>query len=296
MINICPLRLLPQLWRLQPSSLVGAAVGEMTAAAETLSRTVRAAVAVAAATGVDATLGASSVFFLSLSPTTLSQALATFNVDWKAWGEFPANATSTAAVPSSSSSSHMYPLFDEFVPQLYRASFADFSDLLSDTLTALGPSWGLPPPPVIDVATAPSSGLQGSPSASATKSNSSNGDSRSPGNSDDEGGGGGGVVLGVGLRIDGSGSATPWDDLEAMLNDLNASAAQVKNSGDSRGVVWMVWMEWVVKWVDLWWLAGLVRVGGLESVAALGSRDRSPPPISPPMLLLSLFYSVSFFF
>jgi hypothetical protein len=90
---------------------------------------------------------------------------------------------------------------------------------------------------VIDVATAPSSGLQGSPSASATKSNSSNGDSRSPGNSDDEGGGGGGVVLGVGLRIDGSGSATPWDDLEAMLNDLNASAAQVKNSGDSRGVV-----------------------------------------------------------
>ena len=45
------------------------------------------------------------------------KALASYSVDWKRWAERA--------------------LFDEFVPQLYRASFADFAPLLNATLTAL---------------------------------------------------------------------------------------------------------------------------------------------------------------
>lgn len=116
----------------------------MTGAALNLSTVVRTAIA---------SLPGTNPVVLGLSPTTLSYALSSFNVDWRNWGS---NA-----------------LFDEFLPQLYRDSFSSFAPLLESTLAGLND----PAQPPFEAA------------------------------------------LGIGLRINGSGAATPWTDLNLMLND-----------------------------------------------------------------------------
>ena len=123
----------------QPKELLSSGSSGMNAAAHAVSNAVRSAVAAGSR---------NAPFTLSLSPTTLSQALDSFNVDWAAW----AGAG----------------LFDEFVPQLYRSSYADFASLLKDTLSGVGP----------------------------------------------------GQVVAAGLRADGSGPPTSWDQLVLMLREV----------------------------------------------------------------------------
>ena len=82
----------------------------MTGAALDVSRAVRRAVSTEAP-------GRTAPVTLSLAPTTLAQALHSFDVDWASW----------AAAG----------LFDEFVPQLYRSAYADFAPLLNATLASV---------------------------------------------------------------------------------------------------------------------------------------------------------------
>ena len=165
----------------QPSSLVTSSrqtTETMTAAAEKLSGIVRAAGngflsksgngngnGKGKGKGKGKGNGAGAGMLLSLSPATLSTALNTYCVDWKAW-----------AVDEAP------PLFDEVVPQIYRSEYAQFAAELQNTLDTLYGSGG--------------------------------GDDLPPTAAE--------CTLAVGLRLDGSRDATPWADLEEML-DLSAN-------------------------------------------------------------------------
>ena len=59
---------------------------------------------------------------LGLSPSTLEQALASFNVDWQSWGTSTMNSGA---------------LFDEIVPQLYRDNYPAFAEVFNNTLQSL---------------------------------------------------------------------------------------------------------------------------------------------------------------
>ena len=91
-------------------------------------------------------------FMLSLSPSTLDQALNTYNVDWNRWGELN--------------------YFDEVIPQLYRTSFASFQDAFEQTVSG----------------TSAATQLRWSA---------------------------------CGLRVDGSGDPTQWDDVSLMIKYCN---------------------------------------------------------------------------
>lgn len=150
---------------LQPSSASRSEqVLWMTNGAQALSNAVKTAIA-----------ETSSHAILSLSPTTLQQALSAFAVDWRAW----------AAGES--------PLFNEIVPQLYRSSYADFAPLFNETLENL---YGAPSPVTAACAIA------------------------------------------IGLRCDGSGDSTPWNDLEKMLDATMTAPPTLAPYGAPSPCVW----------------------------------------------------------
>jgi len=118
------------------------------------------------------------------------------------------------------------------VPQLYRSSYADFAPLLADTLGAL---YGTAAP-LTDSRVRATTTTARLAAAAAAESPSSSGTPAVAAGAVAVGAAGAVTVgavaaedssppfvamLGVGLRVDGSGAATPWADLEAMLDALN---------------------------------------------------------------------------